>query len=65
VYPDLIFQIMAGFSKYPRRLYLYDVANDAMLKSIPLGVGGVTQIMDIDKDSIKAEILFSNQRLLT
>jgi hypothetical protein len=56
---------MAGFSKYPRRLYLYDVANDAMLKSIPLGVGGVTQIMDIDKDSIKAEILFSNQRLLT
>jgi sensor histidine kinase YesM len=62
-YLDLVFHIMAGFSKYPRRLYIYDVANDSLHKSIPLGVrGGITQIIDIDNDSIP-EILFSNQAL--
>ncbi len=60
---DLVFQVMAGFSKYPRRIYWYDIANDSLHKSIPLGVrGGITQIVDIDNDSIP-EVLLSSQAL--
>ncbi|MCF8364221.1 MAG: hypothetical protein K9H16_00470, partial [Bacteroidales bacterium] len=33
---DFVFQIMAGSSKYPRRLYFYDIANDSLHKSMPL-----------------------------
>lgn len=58
---DLVFSMNAGFSIYPRRVYYYDIANDSLHKSVPYGANGsVTQIADIDNDSIP-EILLTTK----
>lgn len=60
-FKDLVFSMNAGFSIYPRRVYYYDIANDSLHKSVPYGANGsVTQIADIDNDSIP-EILLTTK----
>jgi len=57
---DLAFIISAGFSIYPRTLFLYDIANDKLKKSSNLGSNPhFLDITDINGDS-EPEFLISN-----
>jgi two-component sensor histidine kinase len=58
---ELIFNLRAGFSVYPRRVCYYDIENDTLLKSVVYGAGaGISQIADIDGDSLPEIIMGTN-----
>jgi hypothetical protein len=57
-YEEVIFSIMAGFSISSRRIYIYDIKNGTLKKSIDLGCKGfITDLYDIDDDGTKEILL--------
>ena len=60
---ELIFNISAGFSVYPRKVYYYDIKNDTLIKSVAYGAcASISQIADIDGDSLP-EVLMNTQAI--
>lgn len=57
-FDEAIFTAMAGFTVSPRRIYIYDIKNDSLKKSLDLGCKGkITDICDIDYDDIDEILL--------
>ena len=57
-FDEAIFTAMAGFTVSPRRIYIYDIKNDSLKKSLDLGCKGkITDICDIDNDDIDEILL--------